>query len=100
LVQDAEPAQWLRSPHSDPPTEEFVMSVTAKVKVTSKVPYNQGTEHEQHTIGFQPDYTDGRNQEWAVATPALSLSMSVKPDVAKRFEVGQAFTLTFEPTED
>ncbi len=73
--------------------------ITAKVKVTSKITQAPGTEHEQVAIGFSPDYDDGRNKEWALYTPALSLSMTVKPSVADQFEPGQAFTLVFEPDE-
>lgn len=46
-------------------------------------------------LRFFPDYDDGRNKEWAAATPALSLTMTVKPEVAERFEVGAHYTLTF-----
>jgi hypothetical protein len=73
--------------------------ITAKIKVTSKVTQAPGTEHEQVAIGFSPDYDDGRNKEWSLYTPALSLSMTVKPSVAEQFEPGQAFTLVFEPDE-
>ncbi len=66
--------------------------ITAKVKCTNKEPaWNDGA-----TLSFQPDYADGRNKAWAEATPALSLTMTVKGEVAERFEVGDAFTLTFE----
>lgn len=73
------------------------MSVTAKVKLQSKVAYAEGSDYEQVKLDFTPDYDDGRNKEWAVATPALSLSMTVKPAVAEQFTPGQAFTLVFEP---
>lgn len=71
--------------------------VTAKVVLQSKTPYATGTDYEVVKLDFVPDYADGRNTEWSVATPALSLSMSVKPEVADHFEPGSAFTLVFEP---
>lgn len=73
--------------------------VTAKVKCANKAVQAEGTEHEQVQLVFAPDYEDGRNKEWSRYTPALSLTMSVLPEVAARFEQGQAFTLTFEPSE-
>lgn len=72
------------------------MAVTAKVKLASKTVFSEGTEYEQVQLNFMADYADGRNAEWAVATPALSLAMTVKPDVAERFEEQGAYTLTFE----
>lgn len=70
------------------------MSITAKVKCVSKT--EQG---ESALLTFGADYNDGRNAEWAYYTPALSLTMTVKGDVGNHFEPGQAFTLTFEPSE-
>jgi hypothetical protein len=66
-------------------------SFTAKVKVTNHVRQHNG----EHSLSFAVDYADGRNKEWAVATPALSVSMTVKDGVADDVEVGDLFTLTF-----
>jgi len=63
---------------------------TAKVVVESKLEHGQ-----QVSLQFRPDYDQGRNAEWAEATPALSLGMTVKSEVAEEVEVGDAFTLTF-----
>lgn len=71
------------------------MQVTAKVKLDRK---DEGAG--QVSLAFSPDYADGRNAEWAAYTPALSLQMTVKPEVATHFEQGKPYTLTFEPTED
>jgi hypothetical protein len=75
-----------------------MVDVTAKIKCTSKQPMG---DHEgaDVTLGFQPDYQDGRNKEWASATPALGLTMTVKSSVAEHFESGRAYTLTFTPEE-
>lgn len=71
------------------------MNVTAKVTLASKTLTTA-------TVGltFNADYGSGRNQEWAVNTPSLQLTMSVKPEVAELFELGGAYTLTFTPNED
>lgn len=71
-------------------------NITAKIKVTNMSSPVGG----QQTISFSPDYNDERNKEWAQFTPSLSLSMSVKDEVAGYFAVGQAFTLTFTPEEE
>ncbi len=71
------------------------MQITAKIKVTTKSDVNDG----QVNLGFNADYADDRNKEWAKYTPALSLSMAVLESVADHFEVGQSFTLTFDPSE-
>lgn len=79
-------------------------AVTAKVKVSSRTDnvWNEGTEHEVAVaqLTFAVDYNDGRNAEWAAATPSLSLNMSVKKAIAdEHFPLGKAITLTFEPSE-
>jgi hypothetical protein len=69
---------------------------TAKVKVQAK---NNRTDV-QTTVAFQPDYDAGRNAEWSEWTPAMSLSMTIKNELADRLEAGQTYTLTFDPTDD
>lgn len=68
-------------------------SVTAKVKLESAEPNGS----EQTTLRFGVDYADDRNKEWAAATPALSLTMTVRNEVAENhFAVNDRFTLTFD----
>lgn len=69
--------------------------ITAKVKLTGR---EEGWD-KQLNLRFEPDYAEGRNTEWAAATPSLQLQMTVKGDVAEHFQPG-AYTLTFEKTED
>ena len=69
---------------------------TAKVIVTSNRPTPDG---EQHTVSLGADYNDGRNKEWAKYTPGLSIQITVLPEVAERFPVGQAFELRFVPED-
>lgn len=66
--------------------------ITAKVVCNKKTMTGDGGAN----LAFHADYADGRNQEWAVATPTLSVQMTVSSDVQDRFELGQHFTLTFE----
>lgn len=82
------------------------MSVTAKVRVNSVTPCESGTADarvvDQVAVTIGTHYREGDNeinQEWAKYTPALSLTMTVKPEVAEAFPVGQAFLLTFTPED-
>lgn len=68
-------------------------SVTAKIKLESAEPNGP----EQTTLRFGVDYQDDRNKEWAAATPSLSLTMTVKNEVAvNHFDVNDRFTITFD----
>jgi hypothetical protein len=66
--------------------------ITAKVILNTK----QMTGDGGATLQFHADYADGRNKEWAAATPTLNLQMTVSPDKAALFEQGARFTLMFE----
>jgi hypothetical protein len=70
------------------------MAVTAKVRVEDR-----RRNGDEVALRFAPDYQDDRNKEWAAATPALSLSMTVKGAVADQFPMGATGTLTFEMDE-
>lgn len=73
------------------------MATTAKVKLVGWTEVDDG---KQVSLSFSPDYEDGRNKEWAKYTPALSLSMVVKTEVANaNFEKNGAYLLTFEKLE-
>jgi hypothetical protein len=72
--------------------------ITAKVTCHVKNETGEGDQR-QTQVSFLPDYADGRNKEWSLYTPALSLSMTLKGEVADRFEVGKAYTLTFAKSE-
>lgn len=73
--------------------------VTAKIQVQSKLETGVGEER-QVVVTFTPDYNDGRNKEWSRYTPALGLSLTLKGEVADRFAVGKAYTLTFAESEE
>lgn len=68
--------------------------ITAKVQCNIKQEFGEGDER-QVTVGFMADYNDGRNAEWARYTPHLDLRMTLRGDVADRFEPGKSYTLTF-----
>lgn len=72
-------------------------AITAKVRCNLK--QEMGADDSRcATVGFMPDYADGRNQQWALATPHLELRMTLRGDVADCIEPGKCYTLTF--TED
>lgn len=73
--------------------------ITAKVKCWSKTETGEG-DNRQAAVTFGADYSDGRNKEWAMYTPALNLSMTLKGAVGDLFEKDKAYTLQFveEPT--
>lgn len=85
------------------------MDITAKAKVkVAAVAYlnqdstvvPQGDSSATHAVlTFQPDYAEGRNEEWAINTPTMSLSMNVTLVVADQFRAGTPYTLTFTPEE-
>ena len=68
------------------------MAVTAKFRVNRKTDMGWATE-----VELTPDYADGRNKEWAEATPAGMIRLTVKNTVAvEQFEQGAAFLVTLE----
>lgn len=69
--------------------------ITAKVICNSKLITGAG-EHRQAVVKFSANVTP-ENKAWSLYTPALQLEMTLKGDVADRFEPGQSYTLTFEP---
>lgn len=69
--------------------------VTAKFKVSRKSEMGWGTE-----VEFTPDYAQGRNAEWASATPAGMLRLTITNEAAANyFNEGDAVTLTLEKEE-
>lgn len=66
--------------------------VTAKFKVNRVSPMAWATE-----VEMTPDYAQGRNAEWAAATPAGMIRLTVANDkAAALFEEGAPYTVTFE----
>jgi hypothetical protein len=72
------------------------MAVTARFKVTRRTPYDYATE-----IEMTPDYAQGRNSDWALATPAGMIRLTIKNELAaEQFKEGAPVHVLFEfPTE-
>lgn len=68
--------------------------ITAKVICYRKDVTSQG-DLRGATVHFSPDYADGRNQEWAQATPSLSLTMTLNGHAADLFEQSKRYELQF-----
>lgn len=74
--------------------------INAVVKLSERTQrsYNYSSNHV--SLVFSAAYTDkdGQrvNQEWAEATPAFNLNMTVKADVAEQFEFDKEYLLAFE----
>ncbi len=71
------------------------IAVTAKVKLNVKSEHGEGDDR-YAVLSFAPDYQDGRNAAWALATPHLHLEMTVRGDVGDLFQAGKSYTLTFD----
>lgn len=70
--------------------------ITAKVYCASKVPIiGPDGASKGASLSFYADYRDGTNDSWKVATPSLSMQMTVNADAAEHFENGQNYTLSF-----
>lgn len=68
------------------------MAVTAKFRVARKTDMNWA-----HEVELVPDYGEGRNKEWAEATPAGMIRLTIKNELAaEQFDVGGTYTVTFE----
>lgn len=86
------------------------MAVTAKFKVARKTPWGMTYDHEAGEwkgepngweVELTPDYAQGRNEEWAAATPAGMIRLTIKNELAaEQFEPGGAYTITFEKNDE
>jgi hypothetical protein len=81
------------------------MAVTAKFKVSRLTPY--GTFDiidgkidgacEYAEVELTPHYGQGRNAEWAKATPSGVIRMTINnPTALQQFRLNDAFTVIFE----
>jgi hypothetical protein len=75
------------------------MSVTAKFKVSEVV---NGAGYQSSRVRLVPDYAQGRNKDWAAATPAGVFELYIGNDTAaiKEFTQDRAFTVTFDPDDE
>lgn len=71
------------------------MAVTAKFKVSRKANMGWATE-----VELTPDYADGRNKEWAEATPAGMIRLTIKNSLAaEQFNEQDHYTVLFTKDE-
>lgn len=77
-----------------PEWRRLLINITAKVLLSHSQKHGTG-DNQYSIVTFTPDYQDGRNKEWAAATPHLELRMTLRNDVAAKFELGKSYTLTF-----
>ena len=75
------------------------MATTLKTQC-SKIQKPGGGGHGTTTVNFMPDYQDGRNEEWAALTPALSITFTVKDEIADRWVQGGKYTFTVEESAE
>lgn len=68
--------------------------VTAKA-IVNHVQRNEATS----ALYIGPDYAEGRNAEWAAASPALGITLVVRNEVAHHYPQGGRMTVTFELDE-
>lgn len=73
--------------------------ITAKVKVCGIHSHGEG-EYTSIRVMMDPDYEDGRNSEWALATPGINIGMNLRPEIAARFNQGDKVTVTFHVDEE
>jgi hypothetical protein len=86
------------------------MAVTAKFKVARKVPLGPTFDAETKEwsgeawaweVEMTPDYAEGRNKDWAAATPAGMIRLTIKNELAaEQFQPGDAYTITFEKSDE
>lgn len=70
------------------------MAITAKMQLATMAHHADG----QTALSFVVDYQDGRNKEWSKYTPAGQIQLTVKSEIAEKFTLGGAYTVTFEPS--
>lgn len=81
------------------------MSVTAKFKVQRVTPQSPITGKDNQLrqaaeVEMVPDYAGDRNKEWSEYTPSGVIRMNINGPALEQFEVGRAFTVTFEPEDE
>lgn len=77
----------------------MTVQISAKFKVANIV---EGAGYKADRVLLVPDYADGRNKDWAAATPAGTISLDIGQDTEarKHFEPGRAFTILMEPNDE
>jgi hypothetical protein len=87
------------------------MAVTAKFEVARKIPLGPTFDAETGTwsdqppwaweVEMTPDYAEGRNKDWAAATPAGMIRLTIKNELAaEQMQPGDPYTITFEKSDE
>lgn len=79
------------------------MAVTARFKVGRITPYSTDDDGNVTAgeIEMVPDYAQGRNSEWASATPSGVFRMNVtNPPVFEQLKSGTSLHILITPVED
>lgn len=80
------------------------MSVTAKFKVQRITPQSpivrDGVKYDAAEVELIPDYAGDRNKEWSIYTPSGVIRMNINSPALQQYEVGKAFTVTFEAEDE
>lgn len=71
------------------------MATTLKMLLSSKTLTGNATG-----LVFNVDYANGRNKEWASATPVAQVTATVQNEIGERFKLGAAYTFTVEESDD
>lgn len=72
--------------------------ITAKFKISRVSPMGDSDKPWAHEIEATPDYSDGRNKEWAEATPAGVLRLTCRNDVVtEQLPLGTPITIMIDP---
>lgn len=75
------------------------MTISAKFKVSEIV---ESAGYQANRVRLVPDYAQGRNKDWAAATPSGVIEMYIGRETAAidQFTVGKAFTVLFEENDE
>lgn len=75
--------------------------VTARFKVSRHTPWGDKDKPSTVEVEMTPDYAEGRNKEWSVATPAGVCRLTITNLAAiEQLPEGQALEVRFIPVED
>ena len=76
------------------------MAVTAKFKVTGVVDMKWPGQTVSE-VTMTPDYGQGKNSEWATATPSGVIRMTISnPAALEQLKEGTSLTVTFEQEQE
>ena len=72
------------------------MAITAVAKIWNRVDAGDGQTRLEWTAPYQDDKGNRLNEEWYKYTPAITLHITVKNEIAEKFKDRTEYLLTFE----